>query len=299
MGTVQIGVRYGIANKSGKPNFQSAQNILQSSVLMGINAFDTAATYGNSEEIIGSFLKKISLEEYPIIITKIPKIQAKNVSFENIYQQVKSSVVSSATRLNLDQIPICLLHEAGDMISYDGLVTKSLVKLKEEGFVKMIGASIYSPTEAKKFLEIDEFEVIQIPINIFDTRLLKQGILDEFNQRKTIVFARSIFLQGLIFLKLEKLPSFLASARIPLEQFYDLSSDLGMNPAQLALTFVRDTPGITSMVLGVETVNQLNENVKLIDSPHLSDGVRCKIIDMFCDTPEEIVNPSKWNIKEE
>ena len=300
LGTAQLGLEYGIANKTGKPNLQSTYDILQLVLNTGINVFDTASDYGNSEKIIGSFLtshNKISIPETPIIVTKIPKVQCIGApSFQVIYDQIKRSILHSAKRLRIEKIPICLLHRASDMIEYDGLVTESLIKLREEKFVKMIGVSVYQPREIREFLKIKEFNVIQIPFNIFNNRLIKEGFLNELAQKGITIFARSVFLQGLFFFEPDSLPSYLQLATKPLQQLGEISSDLGISTAELALTFVRDSPGITSVVLGVETVDQLRENIKLMNSPPLSSEAKQRILDIFTDVPEELVNPDMWKI---
>ena len=62
LGTAQLGFNYGIANKTGKPSIIIANEILKSALKYGINTFDTSPVYGKSEQIIGSFLKKIPPE---------------------------------------------------------------------------------------------------------------------------------------------------------------------------------------------------------------------------------------------
>ena len=53
LGTVQLGVSYGINNQSGKPDRTQAFGILDTALTNGISALDTAAAYGDSEQVIG------------------------------------------------------------------------------------------------------------------------------------------------------------------------------------------------------------------------------------------------------
>lgn len=55
LGTAQLGLDYGIANKIGKPEENKAFEIMKYAVENGINYFDTAYSYGNSEIIIRKF----------------------------------------------------------------------------------------------------------------------------------------------------------------------------------------------------------------------------------------------------
>ena len=63
LGTVQLGVSYGINNQSGKPDRTQAFGILDTALTNGISALDTAAAYGDSEQVIGQWLQTIPEEK--------------------------------------------------------------------------------------------------------------------------------------------------------------------------------------------------------------------------------------------
>ena len=71
LGTVQLGVSYGINNQSGKPDRTQAFGILDTALTNGISALDTAAAYGDSEQVIGQWLQTIPEEKRPFITTKL------------------------------------------------------------------------------------------------------------------------------------------------------------------------------------------------------------------------------------
>ncbi|MEM5650763.1 aldo/keto reductase [Bacillus cereus] len=56
LGTVQLGLHYGIGNIMGKPDREEALNIIQYAINNGIDVLDTASSYGNSEAIIGEYV---------------------------------------------------------------------------------------------------------------------------------------------------------------------------------------------------------------------------------------------------
>ena len=203
-------------------------------------------------------------------------------------------MIKSINRLKINQISICLLHNANDMIMYGDNVIRSLIRIRDEGLVKMIGVSTYEPKEVSIFLTINEFDVIQIPINIFDNRIIREGLLDELHKKKTLIFARSVFLQGLFFLDIKNLPLKIRFAGASLRRLRDLSSDLDIPIPKLALTFVRDLPGITSIIIGVETSSQLKKNITFMKSSPLPDEVRKAIFKTFENTNEKILDPRAW-----
>ena len=299
LGTAQLGMDYGIANRIGQPDTKAACQILKWALDLGINTFDTASDYGNSEEIIGTFFEKQrALFEMPIIVTKIPRIKPPvDTSFAQIYDFIRDSLISSASRLKMRQIPIMLMHHAPDMTAYGRQVIESLNKLKKEGLIKHAGISVYDPEEVKDFLRIGQLEVIEIPINLFDRRLLDQGLLVELAKKEILVLARSIFLQGLFFLDPNKLPAGLHPAEKPLRQLHHLSQETGISIEVLAVTFVRDLPGISSLVIGVETVEQLERNVEILNAPPLPERINEKLAQDYSNIAEMIINPSLWDVE--
>ena len=190
LGTAQLGFDYGISNTKGKPTDDQSYRILQTAQENGITSFDTAPVYGSSEELIGNFLKN---KEYSnlTILTKVSKIKSKNnhPSFDEVKDIVKKSLIASKDRLNVKKISICLLHDPLDMHSFDGFVVKSLKQLKKDGIIEGIGASIYTPNQAKEFLENNELDNIQISLNLFDTSVIKACTITILKNSEMIVYA--------------------------------------------------------------------------------------------------------------
>ena len=87
LGTAQLGLKYGIANINGKPDFKKSLNLLEFAWTNGINTFDTAPTYGNSEKILGKFISTKNKNEKKIfvIITKLQSIRLKKKIRLKIY----------------------------------------------------------------------------------------------------------------------------------------------------------------------------------------------------------------------
>ena len=70
LGTVQLGLSYGINNADGKPSQETANAILNAALEGGINTLDTAGAYGDSEVVIGNWLKTVDPAKRPFIVTK-------------------------------------------------------------------------------------------------------------------------------------------------------------------------------------------------------------------------------------
>lgn len=95
LGTVQFGLNYGINNNAGIPDYKEISSILRYAQSNNISYLDTAASYGNSEKVIGKYHKE-SETKFKI-----------NTKFPNgIINDFESQIRNSVDRLNVDKINI-------------------------------------------------------------------------------------------------------------------------------------------------------------------------------------------------
>ncbi|MFX1282101.1 MAG: aldo/keto reductase [Promethearchaeota archaeon] len=298
LGTAQIGFKYGISNKEGKIPTNKAKEILRTAITNGITCFDTAPSYGESERILGEFFSSNDQFQLPIIVTKLPQVIIQDKFKEKlVYNNVKKQLLSSTQKLRLNKIPVYLIHHPSNITDYKGQIIDALVRLREEQLVGRIGASIYTPDEAQSVLDNGKLTAIQLPFNIFDLRFITSGLLEELEKQRFVIFARSIFLQGLFFLNPEKLPKGLKTAQKPLNRLNEIALSENYSIAELALLFVKEQTEITSVVIGAETQDQILENIKIFTSPNsLSLNLKSEIMSTFVDLPENLIEPRLWKL---
>ncbi|MGI0056053.1 MAG: aldo/keto reductase [Nitrosarchaeum sp.] len=292
LGTVQLSMEYGISNKT-KSTFHTTHEVLMAAKELGITSFDTSSQYGDIERVLGNFFKDKSITN-PTLISKIPLIQlTKKPNFDEVHQRVKKYIEKSMRDLNLKKIPICLIHNPQDMDSYDGMIVRSLEILKQGGHIGQIGCSVYTIDDVRKFLSIDKFQAIEIPVNLFNTKIITEKMLSQLGQKNIIVLARSIFLQGLFFLDPDNLPPKVEKAKKYLIELNKISNDYSISIPQLALSFVNNQKHISSIVIGVENRQQLYENMKWFNSK-LPEKLERLILEKFSNVPESVNNPLNW-----
>ncbi|MFH1709891.1 MAG: aldo/keto reductase, partial [bacterium] len=175
LGTAQIGMRYGINNESGKPSLEESKAIIDLAIKNRINTFDTAPVYGNSEEILGKCLEKHDKDKL-VLTSKLPTVDWSKAR-DGILESVRDTVKKTLKDLKIKHIPVYLFHNFNDIEKNNYLILNELKSLRTQRLIGRIGVSIYTPEEAERALSIDDIEAIQVPFNLIDKRLLKNGFL--------------------------------------------------------------------------------------------------------------------------
>jgi len=272
LGTVQLGMNYGIANDAGKPDEEKSFSILRTALEGGITVLDTARAYGDSELVIGRFLKQWQGEP-PAIITKVPTLQGTTP--KELERFVTESVERSLERLGVNKLESVMLHGAKDPILHGKACADAVKALINQGYTDKVGVSVYTAEDIAGMLQYDIFSLTQVPMSIFDQRLITGGWIDQLKARDYTVYVRSVFLQGLFFLNPDTMtdPILLKHAAPKLRLLRQVAEEEHMTLAQLAIAFIRDCPGVTSLVLGADTPEQVRENLAQFATAPLSQEV--------------------------
>ena len=263
LGTVQLGLDYGIANEDGKPSLERSHEVLRTALEGGVTALDTAASYGSSEKVLGSFLAAHGDKENIFITTKFglnmagaPKADARAA--------IRRSLENSLQNLGIDRVDCYMMHRAEDFDEQGEAIAETLSELKREGLIGCAGISIYHPESLEKPLETGVFSMVQAPMSMFDHALKESGWLETLRRDNIALVIRSVFLQGLFFLDPDAMPeSDLRAIVAPkLRLIRGLAQKERMTMAELAISYVRDMPGVTSLVLGAEKPEQVQMNLR-------------------------------------
>lgn len=294
LGTVQLGMPYGISNRTGVPPLQESTSMLQHAAAAGINTFDTARQYGHAEAVLADYMAATASK--PHIVSKF-KISAANITnLEAAWHEAESSVKESLRVLNIPRLPVCLLHKSTEPArELMKIVPEILRRLKAEGLINIGGISAFYPEDVEYVLGEEIIEATQIPVNVLDQRLIRNRNLTRLQQQNKLVFARSVFLQGLFFMDEAALKGNLTAAAPHLRQLRQLAAEAGMSVAQLAFSFVRDLPGISSLVIGAVNTEQIEENVALMNGPAIPAAVYAKLANVFSKVEEVVLTPGMWN----
>lgn len=292
LGTVQFGMDYGIRGKR-KPPLADALDMLDYAVQNGIRAIDTANAYGEAEDVVGAYLEKHpSVRGKITLISKFRPNLLDGIPAEQYYPVMKANLEESLRRLHTDTLDGYLLHSARYVFNDE--IVAALLRLRNEGYVRKVGVSVYETAEAEKGICRGDLDFLQLPYSMLDQRMLQSGIFALAEARRFPVHTRSAFVQGLAMMEPEEVPSFLRERAAPvLKEVGDLCREAGLTRTQLAIGFVKRQPAITHLVFGVRNLAQLKEDMAAFQED-LPSGLIAELESRFAGVEADIVMPSLW-----
>ena len=117
LGTAQFGLPYGIANPKGQTSRKEVLKIIKHAHETGINQYDTAAIYGESELRLGLIFKELGISKYVSVYTKIkPLSQEARKSEKDSKKAIITSLDDSLKRLKMECISGVFFHREKDVI---------------------------------------------------------------------------------------------------------------------------------------------------------------------------------------
>ena len=297
LGTAQLGMPYGVANRTGQPSAKIAARILREAIDHGVTLIDTARAYGDAERRIGESLTEKDRERVSVITKLDPLNQLDaSASTDQIRDAIDASVMDSRRELRCHFLDVLMLHRWRHRRQFGGIIWDRVLELKEEGAITQLGASVQSPVEAMEALNDIEIRHIQLPYNLLDWRWGSPVFLEKLSQRSDVsVHVRSAYLQGILVSGATSWPRVLEDREQWIKRLERLVATLGRgNRADLCLAFVRGAPWVTSIVIGVETEEQLRENLQLWLRPPLDLVEQALVQERLSDAPPWLLDPSSW-----
>ena len=283
LGTVQMGLDYGVNNSSGKISNKESFEILSLAFSNGINILDTAEVYGNSHQIIGDFHYNNPNSKFKII-TKLPN--------DVITHKIKSKVFEYLKVLRVEKIEILMFHSF-DAYRNNINAIDLLNNLKSDGYINNIGVSVYTNDQIEFLLDKDSVDVVQLPFNLLDNIRVRGESIKKLKESKKIVHTRSAFLQGLFFKKIDDNNIVVKEINKELIILNNIISKLGCTMEELALSYCINQKLINKVIIGVDSVSQLNTNIK---ATHFNLPSKFKMdIDNINVKNLKLLNPSLWN----
>lgn len=266
-----------------------AAHILLAALDAGINLVDTSNSYsqGQSEEIIGQTLKQSKRRHEVILATKAYYPVGPDVNDQgNNRRHLMRACEDSLRRLKTDYIDLFQLHRPDDR-THPEETLRTLDDLVSQGKVRYVGTSTHPAWKIMESLAISErnhwvkFCSDQPPYNLLDRRIenelvplarthqlglitwspMAMGMLaGRYPQPKKRPEDSRAILRGGIYAERVTEKAIEAS-----NSFVVLAKAKGWDPAQLAVCWVKDQPGITAPLIGPKTIEQLDHLIPVLE----------------------------------
>lgn len=251
----------------------------------GVTFFDTSDLYGSghSEELLGRAFRRLRGQVQ--IASKVGFVDANGAQdFSRVH--ILRSVEGSLRRLETDHLDLYQLHSpALEDLSGPHAPLETLEGLRREGKIRAVGVSVRSPSDGLAVVRsYPDVRAIQVNFNLVDQRAAEIGLIPECGRQGVGVIVRTPLCFGFLAGGYGAVDQFGESdhrRRWPPEQLKRwaeafelftaaLDGPAAQTPAQLALRFCLSYPGVSTVIPGMLTAAQVDENVTAGDLPSFS-----------------------------
>jgi aryl-alcohol dehydrogenase-like predicted oxidoreductase len=283
LGTVQFGLDYGIANQAGRVPLLEVTKILQHAAAQGVDTLDTAIAYGDSESCLG----QAGVAGWRVV-TKLPALPD---GCEDVAAWVQKQIKDSLQRLGVSQLHGVLLHRPEQLFSkqHGPQLLRAILDIQAQNLTRKIGVSIYAPEELERLVGKMPLDLVQMPLNILDRRMEASGWVRRLKDQGAEVHVRSAFLQGLLLMPAVQRPQKFARWSPVWSEWSRWLGETGLTPLQACLGYVLGVDGVDKIVVGTDSVSQLNEIFSA------SDAVLPSLPDWGRPVDTDLINPARWS----
>lgn len=275
LGTVELGMDYGFRGTDAyrKPERSAAISLVRRAVDRGIDFIDTAPSYGESEGILGEALD--GMASRPVVATKMT---------------APASIEQSLRALRVETLDFVQIHNATPAILRSPGILRALEDAVAKGTVGFAGASVYDVESARMVLANPLFRLLQVPFNLLDQKMAEE-VIPRAAAAGVGILMRSAFLRGV--LAGGAVPPRLTALRQAAFAAFDRARASAGSMAELALRFCLSIPGVSSVLIGVRSEEELAQNLTAAERGPLEAALVDEL--RACSWGDDpLVNPMNW-----
>ena len=284
LGTVQFGVDYGINSINGQVQYDELNKILNYARSHNVTMLDTALAYGNSEQALGD----ANTQDFKIV-TKTRHFESDSIHSKEV-ELLVGDFYQSLKLLRRKNVYGLLMHNADDLLKPGSdQLFKCLQNLKQKDLVTKIGVSVYTTDQLQRIINSFDVDLIQLPFNILDNRLVDSGVFSVLDKRDIEIHARSVFLQGLLLMTEQSRPRRFDRWGSIWKLWHEWLSDNKLTALEATIRHVISVPEISKALVGVDSKDQLRDIIKVRDGdlPSIPEGI-------LTNDPD-LLNPVNWS----
>lgn len=259
-GALEIGRDWGIGERN-RPDEQTANDVLQEVLNLGINLIDTASAYHRSEERIGQSIVH-RRDEYFLASKCGEHNDEPNTYYDFSYAAIKASIDRSLTLLKTDHIDLMQIHFGpnAEKVLQEGETVRAMQNARQEGKIRFLGAS--PPTElVKACIQSQSFDVLQVDFSLLNRQ--SGPLIDEAKKKGIGILVRGALGYGKltprVLTNLEAYPE--------VKPYLEAVDGDAERLMQVALDFLRQTPSVSSILIGTKNKKHLQDLQTRFETP--------------------------------
>jgi len=286
LGTAQLGRNYGIANTSGKIVDEDATSLMVFAHESGIRWLDSGNDYGDCESRLGH-ISKTTGKQFSVV-SKMYVADGQKTSFVSLIDEIKNI----AERIYPNILDSVLVHNPNNLIeSHDSVMMDALMYAKSEKYINRIGVSVGCPSQVYDILSKHKIDIVQIPASILNQQFDKTGTISYLKQSCVEVHARSIFMQGLVFLDRDKIDNYFHDLLPTLDRIKNTAALHNISVCKMSIEYIKSLC-VDKIIVGVDSTNHLKQIVSDYDSESVNNiGFGCLGID-----DDRFISPGRWPV---
>jgi aryl-alcohol dehydrogenase-like predicted oxidoreductase len=287
LGTANFGLHYGVKNPRQVP-LNEVERILDACRTCGVTTMDTAIGYGESQRVLG----RAGSQDFDCT-TKLPGLPA---AVDNVEELVCDQVAKALLDLRQERLYGLLLHRPQDLLGTHGPELAKAMRHAQDKFnIQKLGVSVYEPQELLDCWKVLQYDLVQLPCNVFDQRFTAESTVEHLSAKNIEVHARSAFLQGLLLMETSSRPAYFNPWAHVFEAWQDLVRNSEKSPLELCLAFAHEQGFVHKWVIGVDSDVQL---IAMLNAAKSLDGhqIRCDW-SAFKGLPLELISPAQWSLQ--
>lgn len=247
-------------------------SILHKAIDLGINLLDTADIYndGVNETIVGKAVK--GMRDKVIIASKAGNVKRPDggLDWNPSKEHILASAEKSLKRLNTDVIDLYQLHGGTIQDNIDESI-EAFEILKQQGKIRYYGISSIRPNVIREYINRSSIVSVMMQYSLLDRRP-EEETLDLLLKNNIGVLVRGSVAQGLLFEKAAKPYLDHSAESVAKAASIVKSVSEKRNASHTCIKYVLQHPAVTSAVVGMRTLEQLNDAADTVKTPDLSDA---------------------------
>ncbi|WP_069659733.1 aldo/keto reductase [Arcticibacter eurypsychrophilus] len=246
--------------------------IIDQALDYGINFFDTADLYekGLNEEQVGKILKEKRSD--CILATKVGnqwRADGSGWDWNPRKEYIIKAIESSLKRLDTDYIDLYQLH-GGTLEDPIDEVIEAFSTLVDQGKIRQYGISSIRPEVIREYVERSAIVSVMMQFSLLDRRP-EESMMKLLEENEISIIARGGIAQGLLVNKpAREYLNYTAKDVEVAAKAVNFVAGTKRSPSQTALLFVLKKPPVASAVVGIRTIEQLNDVAKTANVPDLT-----------------------------